>query len=199
MSEEKKNEEKVEFPVEEEVKQPTQETVQQEEKTDNHEHKSFKEKKLHKEIEALKKEKEDLQHELEVAKNAYYKAYADTDNLKKRLQKEAEQANKYRIQTFASEILPAIDSLERALEGKDEQDPFIKGVKLTYDKLMNALSQEGITTVDCLNKPFDANYANALMSEKVEGVEPNMVVEVLQKGYMLKDRLLRAALVKVSE
>ena len=150
-------------------------------------------------IETLAEEVEKLKQDLAKAKNDYYKAYADADNLKKRLLNEAEQANKYRIQNFALSILPSIDSLERALDGKDVSDPFIKGVKLTYDSLMHALQMEGVTEIECLNKPFDANYANALLTEKVEGTEPNMVIEVLQKGYMLKDRLLRAALVKVSE
>ena len=149
--------------------------------------------------EKLQKEIDELKHEVEVTKNAYYKAYADMDNLKKRLLNEADQANKYRIQTFALSILPAIDSLERALNGKSTDDPFVKGVKLTYDQILNALHNEGVTEIECLNKPFDANFCNALLTEKVEGVEPNTVVEVLQKGYVLKDRLLRAALVKVSE
>jgi len=151
------------------------------------------------ETELLKKENEELKHEVEVTKNAYYKAYADMDNLKKRLLNEADQANKYRIQSFALSILPAIDSLERALNGKDLNDPFVKGVKLTYDQILNALHKEGVSEIDCLNKPFDANFCNALLTEKVEGTEANMVIEVLQKGYILKDRLLRAALVKVSE
>ena len=151
------------------------------------------------EEEKLQKEIEDLKHELEVCKNAYYRAYADTENLKKRLQNEADQANKYRIQSFALSILPSIDSLERALEGQNLDDPFVKGVKLTYDQIMNALANEGISEIDCLDKPFDPDYCHAIMTEEVEGKEPNVVVEVLQKGYMLKDRLLRAALVKVSE
>ncbi|MDO4378545.1 MAG: nucleotide exchange factor GrpE [Erysipelotrichia bacterium] len=149
--------------------------------------------------EVLQKQIEDLQKELAIAKNAYYKAYADTENLKKRLYSDAEKADKYRIQTFATDILPALDALQIALAGKDINDPFVKGVKLTYDQIIHALAKEGVSPIDCLNKPFDANYQHAIMTEKVEGTEPNMVVEVLQTGYMLKDRLLRAALVKVSE
>ena len=147
----------------------------------------------------LLKDIENLKNELAKTKNDYYKAYADTENLKKRLLNEAEQSKKYHIQNFALSILPSIDSLERALDGKDINDPFVKGVKLTYDQIMNALTNEGVTEIECLNKPFDANYCQALLTEQVEGIEPNTVVEVLQKGYMLKDRLLRAALVKVSE
>ena len=147
----------------------------------------------------LLKDIENLKNELAKTKNDYYKAYADTENLKKRLLNEAEQSKKYHIQNFALSILPSIDSLERALDGKDINDPFVKGVKLTYDQIMNALTNEGVTEIECLNKPFDANYCQALLTEQVEGIEPNTVVEVLQKGYMLKDRLLRASLVKVSE
>ena len=178
-------------PAEEKV-QTGEEKVKEQEKTEVTETKEETKEDLLGEIEKLNLE-------LAAAKNAYYRAYADADNLKKRLMNEAENANKYRIQSFALSILPAIDSLERALDGKDESDPFVKGVKLTYDQIMHALNEEGVTVIECVNKPFDANYHHALMTEKVDGVEAGQVVEVLQKGYMLKDRLLRAALVKVSE
>lgn len=165
---------------------------------EEHHEKHKKEKKLS-EVEKLRKEVEELKQEIGVTKNAYYKAYADTENLKKRLQAQADEANKYRIQSFALAILPALDSLELALTGKDPEDSFVKGVRLTYDQIVHALSNEGVEKIDCLNKPFDANEAHAIMTEKVEGTEPNTVIEVLQTGYRLKDRLLRAALVKVSE
>jgi molecular chaperone GrpE len=192
MEEENRKEElpEEEKPAEEPQKEET------EGKENRKEHK--KEKKLS-EVEKLKQEIEELKQEIGVTKNAYYKAYADTENLKKRLQAQADEANKYRIQSFALAILPALDSLELALMGKDPEDSFVKGVKLTYDQLMHALNNEGVEKIDCLNKPFDANEAHAIMTDKVEGIEPNTVIEVLQTGYRLKDRLLRAALVKVSE
>lgn len=142
---------------------------------------------------------QELEKEVQVTKNAYYKAYADAENYKKRVQADAENAKKYRIQSFAQEILPSLDAFELALNGQNPEDKFVKGVKLTYDQILNALTKEGVTQIECLNQPFDANYHHAIMTEKVEGVEAGIVVEVLQKGYMLKDRLLRAALVKVSE
>lgn len=142
---------------------------------------------------------EQLSRENEELKNQYYKAYADAENYKKRTQKELENSLKYRIQSFASEILPAIDNLERALNNNTSDEQFRAGVVMIYDQLMAALTKEGVTEIDALDQPFDHNVHNALMAEKVEGVEPNTVVEVLQKGYMLKDRILRAALVKVSE
>lgn len=181
-----------------EQEKPTEETPKEENEGKENRKDHKKEKKLS-EVEKLKQEIEDLKQEIGVTKNAYYKAYADTDNLKKRLQAQADEANKYRIQSFALAILPALDSLELALMGKDPEDSFVKGVKLTYDQLMHALNNEGVEKIDCLNKPFDANEAHAIMTDKVEGIEPNTVIEVLQTGYRLKDRLLRAALVKVSE
>ena len=184
----------------EEEKIVEEETVKEEIKEDSNKEKKKdkKEKKLN-EVEKLQKEVEELTKEVAAAKNAYFKAYADADNLKKRLQAQADEANKYRIQSFALAILPALDSLELALNGKDPEDSFVKGVRLTYDQILHALNNEGVEKVDCLNKTFDANVAHAIMTEKVEGVEPDTVIEVLQTGYVLKDRLLRAALVKVSE
>ena len=140
-----------------------------------------------------------LQEELAEATNKYYKAYADTENLKKRLQNEADMTRKYRIQSFALEILPVIDNLERALAQETSDESFKKGVDMIYQQLIHALKNEGVEVIDALNKPFDPNFHHAIMQEAVEGVESNVVVEVLQKGYVLKDRILRAALVKVSE
>lgn len=142
-----------------------------------------------------------LKKEIDKLKNDYARAYADTENLKKRLMAEAENTRKYRIQSFAKEILPVIDNLERALktESNEANEGIIKGVKMTYDQLINALKMEGVEEIECLNKPFDPNTSQALMQEKKEGVESNIVIEVLQKGYMLKDRILRPAMVKVSE
>ena len=144
---------------------------------------------------------ERLQKEVDKLKNDYARAYADTENLKKRLMAEAEQTRKYRIQSFAKEILPVIDNLERALasEVHESDEGFKKGIQMTYDQLLAALKAEGVEEIDCLNKPFDPNYEQAIMQEKIDDVESGIVVEVLQKGYVLKDRILRPAMVKVSE
>lgn len=148
--------------------------------------------KLLEEIETLKRENAEL-------KNQYYKAYADADNYKKRVQKELENSLKYRIQSFASEILPVIDNLERALQQETTDEQMKQGVQMIYDQLIVSLKEEGVIEIEALNQPFDYNVHQALMTEKVEGIEPNKVLEVLQKGYKIKDRILRPAFVKVSE
>lgn len=148
----------------------------------------------------LQNEIDELKSEVDRLKNAYAKAYADTENVKKRLQNEADTNKKYRIQSFAKEILPAIDNLERALAASDESESQLKkGVEMIYNQLIKSLKDEGVEEIDCLNKKFDPNFEQSIMVEKKEGFEPGVVIEVLQKGYMLKDRVLRAAMVKISE
>ncbi len=157
---------------------------------------------LKKEVESLKAENEELQTKVNGLKNAYAKAYADTENIKKRLNNDFEMRNKYRAQDFAKEVLPVLDNCERALaiESTDTTDEkYRKAFEMVHKQLVKALEKEGVTEIDCLNKPFDPNYHQAMMSEHIDGVEPNTVTAVLQKGYILKDRLLRAAMVKVSE
>ncbi len=145
----------------------------------------------------LQNEIDELKSEVDRLKNAYAKAYADTE---KRLQNEADTNKKYRIQSFAKEILPAIDNLERAMAASDDSESQLKkGVEMIYNQLIKSLKDEGVEEIDCLNKKFDPNFEQSIMVEKKEGVEPGVVIEVLQKGYMLKDRVLRAAMVKISE
>lgn len=182
--------------VVEEVEQETQETA----KTEKEESKAKFGKK--KRIQELEEEVIQLKEELASSKNAYFKAYADADNMKKRLQAEADNVRKYRIQSFASEVLPVLDALDRALGVKAEDENiknYVKGFEMIHMQLKAILEKEGVTEIEALDKPFDPNFHNALMQEVVEGVESGIVVEVLQKGYMLKDRVLRATLVKVSE
>ena len=145
---------------------------------------------------------EDLKAQLEKAKNDFARAYADTENMKKRLQKEADNAKKYRFQQAGLELLPILDSMALALNVQTENEEvlnYVKGFEMIQNKLIQVMEREGVKEIDALNKPFDHNTMQALMQEEVEGVESGIVIEVLQKGYMSKDRILRPALVKVSE
>ena len=143
-----------------------------------------------------------LKEELNKAKNDMARAYADTDNMRKRLQKETDMAKKYRFQSAALEFLPILDSMNLALTQVPESEEakgFAKGFEMIRTQLESALLNEGVKEIDAQDKPFDHNTMQALMQETVDGVDSGIVVEVLQKGYMLKDRILRPALVKVSE
>lgn len=142
-----------------------------------------------------------LKAENEKLKNSYAMAYADTENIRKRLNAEAETLRKYRIQSFALDILPIIDNLERAIANEAEgvSESYRSGIKMIYDQLIASLNKEGVAEVEALNKEFDPAFMQSIMAEKIEGVEKGIVVEVYQKGYKLKDRILRAAMVKVAE
>ncbi len=169
-------------------KNPLEETEEKEELTEKTE------------VELLKEKIEELETSNLKLKNDYLKAYADTENMKKRLQSEFEMNKKYRIQSFALDILPVLDNLERALAApSEEENSYRKGVEMIYAQLVHALNKEGVEEVEAEGKEFDANFHQAIMSEAVDGVESNQVLQVFQKGYKLKDRLLRAAMVKVSE
>ena len=144
-------------------------------------------------IEALKQEIYEL-------KNKYAMAYADTENLKKRLQAEADQLRKYRSKDFLVDILPIIDNFERALNSQEnKEDNFYKGVKMIYEQLQSSLAKEGVTEINCLNEQFDPTKEQAVVQEEKDDVDENTVLDILQKGYMLKDRVLRPATVKVSK
>lgn len=145
---------------------------------------------------------ETLENDLKTARNDVARAYADADNTRKRLLREAENTKKYRFQSAALELLPILDSMNLALSAvpeSEEAKTFVKGFDMIRSQLENALAKEGVTEIEVLGKPFDSATMQALMQEKKDGVEPGTVTEVLQKGYMLKDRILRPAMVKISE
>jgi len=154
-----------------------------------------------KKLQELEAEIVALKEELAVSKNAYFKAYADADNMKKRLQAEADNVRKYRIQSFASEVLPVLDSLERALDVKvDDQNlkNYVKGFEMIYTQLKSVLEKEGVCEIEALDKPFDPNFHNAVMTEDNADYESGKVTEVLQKGYLLNKKVIRPSMVKVN-
>lgn len=154
------------------------------------------------EITNLQTQIKDLNDQVAKLKNAYAMAYADTENTRKRLNNEFDQHMKYHIQEFAREILPVIDNCQRALavKPKDTEDEnYRKAFEMVLNSLLNALKKEGVEVIDCKGKDFDPNWMQAVMSEHADGVKSGQVLEVFQDGYKLKDRLLRAAMVKVSE
>lgn len=148
-------------------------------------------------IKSLSESVQDLQNKL-----LYNQA--EFANFKRRREEETRNMLKYQNFDIASELITVVDSLERALmvdENKlsDDVKKYLSGFKIMYNNLVNILNKFEIKEIDCLNKEFDHNFEQALMMEHRDGIDSGIVIEVLQKGYMLKDKLLRAALVKVSE
>ena len=105
------------------------------------------------------------------------------------------------LQGFASDLLPVVDNLDRALSQEcDEQTQnFLKGFEMISNQLVGVLNKHGVEEIEALGKEFDPNFHQAVMMTQIEGMDSNVVSEVLQKGYKLKDRVIRASLVKVNE
>ena len=163
-----------------------------------------KDKKIFKKDNKLISEIEELTKKNEELLNKVLYSQAEFANYKKRRELETSNMLKYSNLDIVLEILPIVDNFERAIKLddsnlSDELSKFLEGFKMIYTNLVSILNKFEVKEIDCLNKEFDANYEQALMTMKVEGVASGVVVEVLQKGYMLKDKMIRPALVKVSE
>ena len=147
---------------------------------------------------------EALQEEVAMAKDAALRAQADAINAQRRAELDVEKARKFALERFANDLLPVVDNLERALESSAGSDAdgiaaVVEGVELTLKSLVDVLAKNGITPVDPHGEPFDPQVAQAMSMVENPDVEPNTVIAVMQKGYLLKDRLLRPAMVMVSK
>ncbi|AJE04970.1 nucleotide exchange factor GrpE [Geobacter pickeringii] len=126
---------------------------------------------------------------------------ADLENYRKRTQKEKEELLKYGNESFVTEILPIVDSMERALSHASEESlsAVIEGVKMTHGMLVAALKKFGVTAVETeKGTPFDPAFHQAMCQVENTELPPNTVAEVFQKGYLLNERLIRPAMVSVT-
>ena|SRR5690625_1378580 len=149
---------------------------------------------LQNKLEVLEKEKDETYQRM-------LRLQAEYDNFKKRSAKEKEASLKYKSQDLVNELLPVVDNFERALqvEQTDETKGIIDGITMVYNQLKDALKSAGVEEIETADKEFDPNLHHAVMQTDDEDADSNMIVEELQKGYMLKDRVLRPAMVKVNK
>ena len=142
-------------------------------------------------------EKDERMAELE---ERYLRLQADYSNFRRRSGEEKQQMHLLGMEKLALDILPVLDNFERALATDDVKDEkFYEGMKMIAEQFRGELAKNEIVEIDALNAPFDPNLHHAVMTEEKEGVEADRVIDVLQKGYKLKDRVIRPAMVKVSK
>jgi molecular chaperone GrpE len=144
---------------------------------------------------------QELESKLEEASQKNLRLQADYDNFRRRTREEQAASLKYKSQSLLEQLLPALDNFERALktEATNEQaKTLIQGMEMVYRQLADALKQEGLTEVPTVGEKFDPNMHQAVMQVEDSEFESNTVIEELQKGYMLKDRVIRPAMVKVN-
>jgi len=144
----------------------------------------------------------ELEAKLEESENRYLRQHADFENYKRRLRTEQETTVKYRAQSLVSDLLPALDNFERALKVEatdDKTKSILQGMEMVYRGLLDALQKEGVEVIEAEGKPFDPNLHQAVMQVEDADHEPGVVLEEFQKGYKLKDRVIRPTMVKVNQ
>ncbi len=163
---------------------------------------------VNKEIQEEKVQGLSVEEKLEEAENRILSALAETENLRKRYEREKEDLSNYVISNFAKETLSILDNLQRALnsiktdELKDNDEnisKFVEGIELTEKQIITIFEKFKIEKVESLDANFDPNMHQAMFEVESEDKEPGTVVEVVQEGYKIGERLLRPALVGVSK
>lgn len=166
-------------------------------------------------VEQLREALEQAQAEAEAQKDRALRAAAEAENVRKRADRRVENAHKYALEKFVGDLLPAVDSFERAVEAaqKASETPgdaaagddaagiaaVAEGVQLSLKLLTEAMQKQGIETVDPLGAPFDPNLHEAMTMLESATAEPGSVMDVFQKGYTVNGRLVRAARVVVAK
>lgn len=151
--------------------------------------------------EALLKEIEQLKAEKQQIYDRMIRLQAEFDNFKKRTQRERIAERKYQAQDLVTELLPALDNFERALqvEVTDATKSIMEGITMVYNQIKEALKSQGVEEIKTVGQEFDPNLHHAVMQVEEEDKQSNEIVEELQKGYLLKDRVIRPAMVKVNK
>jgi len=147
-----------------------------------------------------------VEAELADTKDRLLRALAETENVRRRFQREREDAQKYAISGFAKDLLSAVDNLRRALDAVPEAEvtdartrSLLDGVAVTERELLAALERHGVRRIDPKGERFDHNFHQAIFEAERPGTPAGTVIEVLQPGYVLHDRLLRPAMVGVAK
>ena len=139
--------------------------------------------------------------EIEALKDQLLRTVAESENIRRRASRDVENAHKYANEKLLEDLLPVLDSLEKALELPNQSDDakaVLEGIEISLRIFRETMERGGVAIVDPLGEPFDPSKHEALAMVPNEEVEPNSVIEVVQKGYLLNERLVRAARVVVS-
>lgn len=147
-----------------------------------------------------------LEEQLASMKDQWLRSVAECENLRRRFEKEKEDALKYAATQFARDMIGITDFLEKALANVADRDSlsdsvksFIEGVEMTQKEMHNAFSRQGVKKVDPENITFDPNLHQAMIEVENSDVEPGQIVDIMQHGYTMHDRLLRPSMVSVSK
>ncbi len=164
-----------------------------------------KEVKKEEKVKAKKKnnaELEKLQNEYNLLNDKFLRTFAEMQNIKRRSDEEISKIRRYEAEGFIIKLLDIVDDFERAISVKSENadiKKFMDGFEMIYAALVGIIHAQGITEINCLNEVFNPEVAQAVLTEKIEDKEEGIVIDVLQKGYNYNGKVIRPAMVKVSE
>lgn len=168
-------------------------------KTEKKEHKEKKKEKKEETVKLTKEEFELLNKKANGAENEALRAKAELINYRKRKDEEVERLLKFANEDLVVELLPTLDNFERALKVESTDSKLLDGMKMVYNSLVSTLEKFGVKEIKAEGEKFDANLHEAVITESKEGVEEDVILEVFQKGYTLKDKVIRPAMVKVNK
>ena len=151
-----------------------------------------------KEEEAEKAEEEAKKAE-EAESERYMRLMAEFQNFKRRVAKEKSDIHAYANEKIVGDLLPVLDNFERALSTETEDEGYAKGMQLIFEQLKTALGNAGLEEIKAMDEEFDPNVHNAVMTETIEDKEDGIITKVLQKGYRLKDKVVRPSMVAVNK
>ena len=166
------------------------------------EEKKAEEPKEHKKEHKKDKKLEELQNEINTLKDKNMRIAAEMVNTLRRKDEETNRLLIYSNESLITELLPVIDNFERALNvdaTSNDIESYQKGMTMIYNSLKNILEKFEVKEIEAIDKEFDPSFHQAVMQEEKEGTKENIVIEVLQKGYTYKDKVIRPAMVKVSK
>lgn len=144
---------------------------------------------------------EELEQGLSEAKEQALRAAAEAQNVRRRAEQDVEKVRRFALEKFVKELLPVVDSLEKALEAMQDgaSETHREGVSMTLKLQLDVLDKFGVEVIEPQGEPFDPQYHEAMTMVPSPDVEPNTVIDVMQKGYLLNGRLVRPAMVVVSQ
>jgi len=151
------------------------------------------------ELETLKRQLEEAEAKTSEYKDSWMRSQADFQNYKKRLDRDNELRYVSMKGDIIKKVLPALDDLERALQNRPAEDAWANGIELITRKLQNILNSEGVKRIEAEGALFDPNFHEAISHEHNEDFESGHVIAVVQNGYMLGERVIRPALVRVAQ
>jgi molecular chaperone GrpE len=151
------------------------------------------------ELDTLKKKLEDAETKTSEYKDSWLRSQAEFQNYRKRLERDHEMTYLSMKGDIIKKVLPVLDDLERALQNRAADDAWANGIELIARKFQNILENEGLKKIDAVGKEFDPNFHEAISHEPANGAQSGHVIGIVQNGYMLGERVIRPALVRVAQ